>query len=417
MSLEPTTVEEMAVTLELSATHIAIDEALGIRVTGLEPNQEVTVRLSLALADRWSSSHASFVAPLDGTVDLGVLAPVGGTYAGVDAMGLFWSVGKAERRSPPTREDRGCAVISVELGGHVVARSTLFRSWARPEVRDFAVHDSGLVGQMYWRPDRPPRPAVIVLGGSEGGLGRWSHLMAAGLASNGYNALALAYFGCETLPPHLSLIPLEYFQRALEWLAQHPGVDGDRLAVLGASRGGELALLLGATLPNLSAVVAYSPSHVVWSEIAFGFRRRRSAWSHGGSALPFVDIQLPMSAAVAARVMDKRPEAVIPVERIKGGVLAISGDNDTLWPSSLMAERVMQRLREHNHPHPAEHLRYTKAGHAICRPYTATRGMPHGGTAEGMARANEDSWRYVLTFLTRCLAGSGPVLPQVEPLA
>jgi len=394
----------MAVTIDVSATHSAIDESVGIRVNGLEPDQAVTVRASLASADRWFSSHASFVAPADGTVDLGALAPVGGTYAGVDPMGLFWSVGKTERRSAPTQEDRGCVVISAEVGGHEVARSTLFRNWAKPEVRGFDVHDSALVGRMYWRPDRPPGPAVLVLGGSEGGLGRWSQSMAAGLASNGFNALALAYFGCEGLPGHLSLIPLEYFQRAFEWLAQHPGVDPSRLAVLGASRGGELALLLGATFPSLRAVVAYSPSHVVWSEIAFGFRRRRSAWSHGGRALPFVDVQLPMSATAAASVMDNRPEAVIPVERIQGGVVVISGDQDTLWPSSLMAERVMKRLAEHGHPYPAEHLRYPKAGHTIFRPYTATRGLPNGGTPEGLAQANEDSWRQVHTFLAHCLA-------------
>ena len=83
---------------------------------------------------------------------------------------------------------------------------------------------------------------------------------AAHLAARGYAALALAYFGTEHLPPTLAEIPLEYFETALAWLARQPEVDPDRLGVAGVLRGGELALLLGATFPALRAVVADVPS-------------------------------------------------------------------------------------------------------------------------------------------------------------
>lgn len=106
----------------------------------------------------------------------------------------------------------------------------------------------------------------------------------------------------------------------------------------------------------------------------------------------------------AARVFDANPDAVIAVERINGAVLAISGTDDTLWPSSLMADRVMKRLADHHHPFPFEHLRYVEAGHAITRPYVATRGLPHGGTAAGAARANEHSWVHGRAFLQANLA-------------
>ena len=90
----------MAATIELSATEVVIDEVVTIAVRGLQPDHAVTVRLSTAMADRWCSSHASFVPGVDGSVDLSVLAPVTGTYNGVDPMGLFWSVGP-DRRPPP----------------------------------------------------------------------------------------------------------------------------------------------------------------------------------------------------------------------------------------------------------------------------------------------------------------------------
>ena len=68
-----------------------------------------------------------------------------------------------------------------------------------------------------------PRPAVLVLGGSEGGLSR--NPTAELLASHGYDTLQLAYFGERGLPAELERIPLEYFVRALHWLAARPGAS------------------------------------------------------------------------------------------------------------------------------------------------------------------------------------------------
>jgi dienelactone hydrolase len=393
----------MTVDIELSSDSAVIDERLTIRVRGLEPGRPVTVSASVAMRDRCLWSYASFVARPDGTVDLSTDAPVAGTYTGVDAMGLFWSVGP-RRRSPHRPAEGGSAILSATVDGSEVAIAQVRRRWARPDLEVVDVRERGLVGRMYRATSATPGPAVLVLGGSEGGLGGWTHMMAAGLATHGLTALSLAYFRTEGLPPRLSVVPLEYFERALEWLGEDLAVDPSRLAVMGASRGGELALLLGATFPMLRAVVAYAPSHVVWSEIAFGFRRRRSSWSHKGRPLPFVDMQLPMGSATPARVLDSNPDAVIPVERINGAVLAVSGMEDTLWPSSLMADRVMDRLAHHRHRFPFEHLKYPGVGHGITRPYVVTGGLAHGGTAAGAARANEHSWEHVRSFLHANLA-------------
>ncbi len=58
--------------------------------------------------------------------------------------------------------------------------------------------------------------------------------------------------------------PLEYLATALDYLATQPEVRGDRLGVVGHSRGAELALLTGATFPRVGAVVALAPSAFVW---------------------------------------------------------------------------------------------------------------------------------------------------------
>ena len=96
----------------------------------------------------------------------------------------------------------------------------------------------------------------------------------------------------------------------------------------------------------------------------------------------------------------------IPVERINGPVLLISGGADQLWPSALMASRVMDRLKRRGHPFADRHLSYESAGHLIGKAYLPTGStlvaggrLETGGTPEANARAQADSWPRVLEFL------------------
>jgi pimeloyl-ACP methyl ester carboxylesterase len=55
--------------------------------------------------------------------------------------------------------------------------------------------------------------------------------------------------------------------------------------------------------------------------------------------------------------------ARIPVRRIEGPVLLISGGDDQLWPSKLYADQIMAGLR--SDPAVHEHLNYPAAGHTV----------------------------------------------------
>ena len=70
------------------------------------------------------------------------------------------------------------------------------------------IAEGGLVAQ-YIRPEGETGrlPALIVLGGSEGGT-RWVRRAGALFAAQGYAVLAISYFRAEGLPPGLELIPL-----------------------------------------------------------------------------------------------------------------------------------------------------------------------------------------------------------------
>jgi pimeloyl-ACP methyl ester carboxylesterase len=153
--------------------------------------------------------------------------------------------------------------ITAEIDGRTVASTRFTRTAKAADVTAEAATLSreGFVGTYYHLPPGPPVPAVLQIGGSFGGH---SPLPAALVASRGYPTLSLAYFNEPGLPTALKDIPLEYFERALRWLATQPGVDPRRLIVAGASRGGEAALLLGTVYTDLvHGVVACTSSAYV----------------------------------------------------------------------------------------------------------------------------------------------------------
>ncbi|HEX5502286.1 MAG TPA: acyl-CoA thioester hydrolase/BAAT C-terminal domain-containing protein [Thermomicrobiales bacterium] len=208
------------------------------------------------------------------------------------------------------------------------------------------------------------------------------------------------------------------------------------LALCGISRGAELALLLGATYPAVKAVVAYAPSGIVHRGLTAADRDGgpfQPAWTHRGAPVPFLTqgqseplwdgppprepIALtPIFLRLLADEADVA-RATIPVERIGGPVLLVSGRDDAMWPSALFGDWVMARLRAHRRPYPDRHLCYDEAGHQLGPPYaptTLTNGprsaaevsYAYGGTAAGTAHACADSWPRVLQFLDRQF-GSG----------
>jgi len=99
--------------------------------------------------------------------------------------------------------------------------------------------------------------------------------------------------------------------------------------------------------------------------------------------------------------------AIIPAENINGPILLISGDNDAIWPSTIMAEMVVDRLERNNFPHPYQHLKYKGAGHVTSIPYLPAmqmrRNLVFGYEFEPTCRANIDAWKALLGFFKQHL--------------
>ncbi len=375
------------------------DEVVKIRVEGLDPAQTITLRASLKddLDQPWNS-YATFVSDETGVVDVTTQAPISGTYDFADPMGLFWSMlPDNDSFYANGNTDFILVTITAEVENEQIGTTYVNRIRLQQGVNDKWVDEDGLVGRFFFPDDEKPHPTVIILGGSGGGMDIGKATL---LASHGYAALALDYFGNPPLPEYLVEIPLEYFETAIEWLKSQEVVDEERIGVIGSSRGGELALLLGATFSDLKAIVGYAPNSFAVRGVTNSGGVDRPAWTYQGNPLPF---------AIAGN-MASFEAAAIPVEKISGSILLISGKDDGVWPSTEASEIAIERLTERNHPFTYEHFSYEDAGHAIGVPHVPTTVtqfvhpvtgtvLELGGTASGNAFASADSWKHLLEFL------------------
>jgi uncharacterized protein len=262
-------------------------------------------------------------------------------------------------------------------------------------------------------------PGVLALGGSDGGIPTYFQRL---LARERCACLALAYHGTPKTQPALVEVPLERLERALRWLRDHPTVatrDG-RVAVVGASKGAELALVLAGAFPDLvGPVVAYTPSSVVWSGIDFSAAEppMRSSWSKSGKPLKFVPIPRGVPPLQSERGLGFMPiydrgldevqpddAAIIPIERATGPVLLISGGDDRMWPARRMCRMLAVRAQQNGRGHLVRHLDFPDAGHALFEvgPETEVKSplpVDFGGGEAATARAHASAWPEVIRTL------------------
>ena len=371
--------------LDAGPAAAALVDPVHVSVSGLPPAGLVTVQ-ARAL-DRqgqpWVSA-AVFRASATGTLNLATAVPVSGSYHVADAAGLLWSLHPASGATPATGFTVSAAGFTVRLdvltGGRVRASATLQRELLGT-ASTLTVRRDGFAGTLYTSAAvKPGAPAVVVLGGAEGGQ---DAAPAIGLAMSGYPALALAYFDEPGLPQCLCSIPLEYFARAVSWLRAQPAGRGRPVVLYGASRGAEAVLLLASYLPHLAdGVVASSPTAAInpANNVAQG-----PAWTFGGQ--PLASVQN------------------IPVTRIRVPLLMGDGGQDAVWDSAAAASTIMGELRGSPDHAPATNLYYPGAGHYDFGypPYfpffTTTDVAELGGSAQADALATEQFWTRMITFL------------------
>lgn len=212
------------------------------------------------------------------------------------------------------------------------------------------------------------QPLIVGLGGSEGGNAwasdYWKKTRDQFLAE-GYAFLALGYFGSEGTPDMLDRIAIDQVHSAIMTAARSPKINKDKIAIIGGSRGADLALLIGSYYPDINCIVAIVPSHVAFPGHTSTFST--SAWTYRGKELPFVPVNeeaVPylmnrdLRGAFETMLKDSVAEeqALIKVENINGPVLFLSATQDEIIPSTTMADKMAARLKANQFKHHYEHV-------------------------------------------------------------
>ncbi|MFD0631125.1 acyl-CoA thioesterase/BAAT N-terminal domain-containing protein [Catenulispora yoronensis] len=385
-----------ALRLSIDKTQGLAYEPVHITVLGGAPGSTVTVRAT-AVDDRgvhWSS-QADFRADAAGTVDLAAQAPVRGSYGGVDAMGLFWSMdppaGDPSEKFPTT----GFSVDVTATDQGATTTQSVKRVFQAPgeTVQELTVAHDGFEGHLFLPPGLvKPTPALIMIGGSEGGESTYGAAML--MAAKGIPALSVGYFAVTGTPQNLQSIPLEYFVKAATWLEQQPLIDKRHVLLFGVSRGSEAALLTAQYYPDLvHGAVLIAPSAEVWG----GLPDSDVAWTRAGD---------PVAP----------PGADIPVDKVDGPVQAFAGTDDKLWTAPAWARQIDDELNRAGVAHPhAAHV-YQDAGHMVgaipylplLTTYTLSgRTFQLGGTRQANAAAQAQTWKAVFDLMAGLSGQSG----------
>jgi acetyl esterase/lipase len=371
---------------------------MAITLDGLPPRAEITLRATRLVpeftgATRPYRAEARYAADSRGRIDLATTPPLpGGSYSGADLRGLFWSMTPAPSGTepPPLRQVK---LEALDHAGVPLAQATLTLQPSLPAVQQRKAEPfAGAVFAVLPTAAGKKRPALILLGGSEGGS--FITRDAAVWASRGYAVLALPYYSppgwspsgptpaeLPSLPAAFADIPIERLEAAREWLAQQSEADAARIGVMGTSKGAEFALLAAARMPWIKAVVAIVPTDVVWEGWGPGVAAgSRSSFAYKGEALPFVpylDFDKEFAGfATGADVKIRRPQdkgraanparvpaARIPVDRIAAPVLVAGAHDDQVWDSGSMAQAIADARNKAGLP--TEALVFPDAGHFL----------------------------------------------------
>lgn len=274
---------------------------------------------------------------------------------------------------------------------------------------------------------------IVFLGGSEGGR---PESLASMFAEKGFCTAALGYFACEYRPEYLENINLEYFKHAIEFIKKK--FNSDKVILIGNSRGGELALILGTYYQELfDKIIALVPSAFVNGGFPF---INKPAWKINNNIIDFcgglnknidIDELQDYLYAIEKKIIKYRKNTEtdpliikdlflarlkkysemesnkIKIEKINCPILLLSGEEDDIWPSKIYCNLLENRLKEKNNNIAFNHISFRNVGHGVLASYNLPIFHPIGkfwcrlgGNSEENEKANTASINHIIDFIT-----------------
>ena len=223
--------------------------------------------------------------------------------------------------------------------------------------------------------DSSDQPLIVAFGGSQGG-NTWTEdywaEMRKKFIEQGYAILSIGYFNTKNTPETLDRISINAIHETIKKVSNHPKINGNKIALLGTSRGGELVLNIASRYNDIDAVVALVPSHVTFP--ALTPTANTSSWNFNDEELPYIKVPLkaiiPSIRGDSQRAWELYMENeknsinfVIEVEKINGPILLLSAKDDELWPSKYMSDRIANRLKEKQFKYYYQHFSFEGRHH------------------------------------------------------
>ena len=253
---------------------------------------------------------------------------------------------------------------------------------------------------------------VICFGGSDGSP---NFDNAKRLAEEGYETFALFMYGMKNQEQTLRKIPLEQFEDVINYINKNVK-DNKPISILAASKGSEYALNLASKYHEIDNLVLIAPSS--YNFAGLDFKEYASSWTYKGKELPYIDIKKSSLKSFLKNVIVpaiiKSPisfkdtynsaiekdssshEKLIPAKDVKANILMIVGEDDLMWDSLAMANKIKEENPK------AKIYSYKGAGHIFAGNgiiNIKNERIATGGTAEGNKKAKIESIKAIDAFL------------------
>jgi len=232
-------------------------------------------------------------------------------------------------------------------------------------------------------------------------------------ASHGFASMALAYFGVADLPKCFTkTLDLEYFEKAVQFMKNHPSVLGDKgIGVVGVCKGAQIALAMASCLDDIKCVV--------WNNCSINaacgsIKYKEKYWPQmelDCSKIKQSPVELRDCFALPQHgTVHNLPSTFPFFKRHDVAYLFIAGWDDRCAPAKFCADEANILLKKFEHP-DFKVLHYPKAGHLMepkYSPHTSIFYQPGkdlgffmsgGGEMVEHCKAQEDAWDKQLAFL------------------
>ncbi|XP_074534357.1 peroxisomal succinyl-coenzyme A thioesterase-like isoform X1 [Halichoeres trimaculatus] len=418
------------VQLSVQPSRGLVDEKFTVLVQNTPPGFLLTIR-ALHHSDDGHTWEAfgHYTANNSGTVNVSEDPSVGGTYSGVEQMGLMWSLRPVPGSKPWLRLRKMNIQTPMEFTisvfqGHQtedftdmkpLAAVAVERWYMAPGVRRVPITEDGLTATLFLPSGPGPFPGLIDLWGGGGQLVEYR---AALLASHGIAALALDYLTPKVTIETGKIVENDYFEKAYKVLCEHPQILASRIAMLGLSFGTSMTFKMAvySKVIKLTCAVCISGSHVqpidgsVEEVLSYFNKNSAKTRFNEENQVIWHDLLLPIPTD---------PTLKVDVGQLRCPFLLVVGEDDQNWPAPESAIDIKKMMEKAGNSHLLTVLSYPNAGHLIEPPYT-----PHfrasmfktvdtrqkmvvlwGGEMVAHSRAQEDAWRKLLVFLRENLYG------------